>query len=83
MQSSADIALSLKVWSSTFTYVSFSYLGLQFHELIDFLFNYFFLEGFRNDKEDDDEKCNMDTISQCIVGFVYIAADTSTVNTCW
>ncbi|XP_063434047.1 uncharacterized protein LOC134715647 isoform X2 [Mytilus trossulus] len=39
--------------------------------------------GFRNDKEDDDEKCNMDTISQCIVGFVYIAADTSTVNTCW
>ncbi|XP_052102318.1 uncharacterized protein LOC127735918 isoform X2 [Mytilus californianus] len=83
----ADRMSSCVEWSMSGCPSEYSWPGLQvihpFVSLLKAIKSTVCSPGFRNDEKDDDQKCNMDTISQCIVRFVYVAADTSTVNTCW
>ena len=43
----------------------------------------FIYSGYQPEDEDAYKHCNVDTVSKCIMGFVYVASDASSVATCW
>jgi len=43
----------------------------------------FIYSGYQPEDEDAYKHCNVDTVGKCIMGFVYVASDASSVATCW